>query len=76
MSEEEYFTQHHNDNTDLLLLGYSERFETPYFNIEDTGVTLTDTELRADLLHCLYHNKPKDHIDQPSRNLIALALAD
>ena len=31
MSEEEYFTQHHNDNTDLLLLDYSERFETPYF---------------------------------------------
>ena len=28
MSEEEYFTQHHNDNTDLLLLDYSERFET------------------------------------------------
>ena len=54
MSEEEYFTQHHNDNTDLLLLDYSERFETPYFNIEDTGINLSEAELRADLLHCLY----------------------
>ena len=76
MSEEEYFTQHHNDNTDMLLLDYSERFETPYFDIEDTGVALTDTELRADLLHCLYHDKPKDKIDAPDDHLTALALAD
>lgn len=76
MSEEEYFTQHHNDNTDMLLLDYSERFESPYLNIEDTTTALTDTELRADLLHCLYHNKPKDEIDEPDAHLTALALAD
>lgn len=76
MSEEDYFTQHRGEDTDDLLARYGLQFGEPYFNIEDTGINLSEAELRADLLHCLYHNKPKDHIGQPSRNLIALVLAD
>lgn len=76
MSEEEYFASRSSDDTNRLLREYCRAFHGPYYNIEETGIRLTPAELRADLLHCLYHNKTKDEIDKPDEHLIALAVKE
>ncbi|OXN01598.1 hypothetical protein [Bifidobacterium vansinderenii] len=72
MTEEEYFAAHNGDGINKLLRSYHRAFRKGYFDIEATGVRLSEEELRADLLHCLYHNKPKDMIDSPDKRLIEL----
>ncbi|MDU2421292.1 MAG: hypothetical protein E7D48_04145 [Bifidobacterium scardovii] len=76
MNEEEYFASRSGDDTNKLLREYCRTFHGPYYNIEETGIHLSPAELRADLLHCLYHNKPKDQISQPGKHLIELAHAN
>lgn len=73
MSEQEFFIQHRHVDTRRLLFDYSIAFHKGYFSVESVGPKLTDTELRAHLLHCLYHNKPKDDLNQPEHELIRLA---
>lgn len=73
MSEEEYFANRSGDDTNKLLREYHRAFHKGYFDIEETGVNLTDAELRADVLHCLYRNRPKEQNDQPGPELVRLA---